>query len=159
VDFADQVNDQGGSTVCFKRLIFQPIPLILFTWDGWWQEMKCTFVGPSSLFQRWNLQVRNNYDLLTPREVEGPEPLNVLLIVRRLGHDHSSMYTSRIFGNEDEIVKALKGLPGMNLIVQDLAKLTFEEQVRLIANTSVLIGVHGMRSYTLQCDVTLTLPS
>jgi hypothetical protein len=69
------------------------------------------------------------------------------------------MYTSRIFGNEDEIVKALKGLPGMNLIVQDLAKLTFEEQVRLIANTSVLIGVHGMRSYTLQCDVTLTLPS
>ncbi len=65
VDFANQRTDvQGRSTVCFKRLIFQPIPLILFTWDGWWQEMKCSFVGPSSLFQRWNLQLRSNYNLL-----------------------------------------------------------------------------------------------
>ena len=65
VNFAEQgANVQGRSTVCFKRLIFQPIPLILFTWDGWWQDMKCSFVGPSSLFQRWNLKLRSNYNLL-----------------------------------------------------------------------------------------------
>ena len=35
-DFASQ----GQPKVCFKHLIMQPRPLILFTWDGWWQDMQ-----------------------------------------------------------------------------------------------------------------------
>ena len=69
--------------------------------------------------------------------------MQVLLIVRRLGRDHSSMYTSRLFGNEGEIVAALRSVPGVKLVVQDLAVLSFEQQVRLIGNASLIIGMHG----------------
>jgi hypothetical protein len=44
-----------------------PRPVLLFTWDGWWNDMKCSFVGPSSLFQRYNLQTRANYLTLLSR--------------------------------------------------------------------------------------------
>ena len=53
------------------------------------------------------------------------------------------MYTSRIFNNEDKIIEGLRTIPGVNLVVQDLAVLSFEQQVRLIGNSSLIIGVHG----------------
>jgi len=143
VDFADQ-SVGPGSTVCFKRLIFQPIPLILFTWDGWWQEMKCSFVGASSMFQRWNLHIRLNYGLMSPQLMPTNRQFQILLVVRRLGRDHSNMYTSRIFANEQEIVGSLQSLQEVRVVVQDLAVLSFEEQIKLIASSSLLIGMHGV---------------
>mmetsp|Transcript_23764 Transcript_23764/g.32531 ORF Transcript_23764/g.32531 Transcript_23764/m.32531 type:complete len:375 (+) Transcript_23764:2-1126(+) len=142
VDLADQ-SAGPGSTVCFKRLIFQPIPLVLFTWDGWWQEMKCSFVGASSMFQRWNLHIRLNYGLLSPPLMPTNQRFQILLVVRRLAGDHSSMYTSRIFANEPDIVRSLQSLPDVKLVVQDLAALSFEEQIKLIASSSLVIGMHG----------------
>jgi hypothetical protein len=65
-------------TVCFKRLIMQPRPLVLFTWDGWWQDMKCTFLGPSSLFQRWNIQV-------------------CITIIDTITHNYTQIYTNIIY--------------------------------------------------------------
>ena len=53
------------------------------------------------------------------------------------------MYTSRIFANEGDIISGLRTLPGVQLVVQDLAQLSFEQQVRLIGNTSLIIGMHG----------------
>lgn len=53
------------------------------------------------------------------------------------------MYTSRIFNNEGNIIEGLRTIPGVNLVVQDLAVLSFEQQVRLIGNSSLIIGVHG----------------
>ncbi len=37
-----------------------------FVWDSWTTDLPCGFRGPSSLFQRWNFQVRNSYGLLEP---------------------------------------------------------------------------------------------
>ena len=45
--------------------------------------------------------------------------------------------------NEQEIADALKAIDKANVKVVDLAQISFEEQVRLMRNTSVLIGVHG----------------
>jgi hypothetical protein len=128
--------------VCFKHLIMQPKPLILFTWDGWWQDMKCSFVGPSSLFQRWNLQVRQKYDLLRREAMPTNEKLQILLIIRK-SKSNIPMYTSRVFANEGEIVSALKTIQGAELVVQDLAALSFTQQVQLISSSSLIIGVHG----------------
>eukprot|EP01034_Spumella_vulgaris_P026796 gene26796-33432_t len=133
---------KGKGNVCFKRLIFQPRPVILFTWDGWWQDMKCSFVGPSSLFQRWNMQIRNNYGLLNAAAMPTNDRIQVLLIVRSISK-HSSGQEGRRFTNSNEIAKALASIEGITLVVQDLAELNFEEQIKLIASSSLLIGMHG----------------
>jgi O-glycosyl hydrolase len=139
----------------------QPKPLILFTWDGWWQDMKCSLIGPSSLFQRWNLQLRQNYNLLadkTNKDIENDKDVDknyqtnykiqLLLIIRRTKQVQSSMYASRVFANEYRLIQDISSFvedynshieesrPKINLIVQDLAVLKFEDQIRLI---SVLI--------------------
>jgi hypothetical protein len=51
--------------VCFKNLIMQPKPEVLFSRDGWRHDLRCSLVGPSSLHQRWNLQMRINLGLMT----------------------------------------------------------------------------------------------
>ena len=41
-----KATDFWNHTVCFKQLIMQPRPMIPFTWDGWYQDMPCTFKVP-----------------------------------------------------------------------------------------------------------------
>lgn len=53
-----------NSKVCFKKLIMQPRPVIPYIKDGWLHDIKCSFTGPSSLFQRYNLQIRQIYNLI-----------------------------------------------------------------------------------------------
>ena len=50
--------------ICFERLITQSLPSRGFVWDHWHEDLPCSFQGPSSLFQRWNLQIRQNLGLL-----------------------------------------------------------------------------------------------
>ncbi len=147
----------SDAQVCVKRLIFMPRPVMLYTWDGWWQDMRCSFVGPSSLFQRWNIQVRNNYNLLHSSDESklpsglfdtsssSTNKLRVLLIKRTVGSNSASMYTSRVIVNIDEIYDTLKRdlSSQIDIVMVDLGKLTMEQQVTLIANVGLVIGVHG----------------
>jgi hypothetical protein len=121
----------------------QPKPLILFTWDGWWQDMSCTFKGPSSMFQRWNLQMRSNYGLLQPAAMPTNERIQVLLMIRGARQGGGSHQQSRVINNIDALSKSLAQIPGVVLVVQDLSFLSFEEQVQLVGNSSVVVGVHG----------------
>ena len=43
--------------VCLERVVLQPQPAKWFVWDSWFADSACSSTGPSSLFQRWNLQV------------------------------------------------------------------------------------------------------
>lgn len=45
--------------------------------------------------------------------------------------------------NEDEIVNVLKEGNMMDLKIVDMAKMSYVEQLTLIRNTNVLIGIHG----------------
>lgn len=171
-DFAET-----GARVCFKRLLMQPRPALKFTYDGGAQdELKCSDLGPSSLFQRWNLQVRNFYGLLpgggsssssnnnpisnnlfSVADLPTNRRTQVLLVVRSDRPGVTEHITSRLFSNTDDIVNALlqyikasssssvasTTFGNIELVVSDIVKLTFEEQVRLIANSSVIIGMHG----------------
>jgi translation initiation factor 1 (eIF-1/SUI1) len=108
--------------------------------------MPCSFVGPSSLYQRWNLQIRQLYGLYPLKKVEESEEIRILVIKRTLGKGSGGlMYTSRVFTNLEEIVSRLKQRfsSGISVIVEDLATLSFEEQIRLIHSVSLIIGVHG----------------
>ena len=143
---SDFAHDNG--TVCFKKLVVQPKPLILFTWDGWWQDMPCSFVGPSSLYQRWNLQVRDKYGLLGEEHMVTNKKMRLLFISRRKASSEdsvglSSYYSSRVISNEAEVLAALQAIPDLEVVHIDLAALSFEEQVRLISSVGVLVGMHG----------------
>lgn len=144
--------DYKGKKVCFEELITQSLPSRGFVWENWQQDLPCSFTGPSSLFQRWNVQVRSAYKTLHNTQVKTGERLQVLLIVRsETKNDWGSYRTSRLMKNTEEVVSALRSMsrgsatsPPFDLVVQDMSRISgFSAQVALVANTSVIIGMHG----------------
>jgi hypothetical protein len=70
-----------SSTLCLQRVIMQPSPPTLYTWDSWAFDNDCSFRGPSSLFQRFNVHVRNKLGLL--RQNQTQTHLSILLLFRK----------------------------------------------------------------------------
>jgi len=101
--------------------------------------MKCSFIGPSTLFQRWNLHIRNNYGLLNEGRMPTNANISVLLVVRQ----PKGSETSRVFKNPSELLDALSRIEGVAVVMQDLSTLSFTEQVQLVASSSIVIGMHG----------------
>jgi hypothetical protein len=143
-------HDFNGQRVCFEELITQSLPSRGFVWENWLQDLPCSFVGPSSLFQRWNLDLRRRFNV----ENITRSRHQVLLIVRSdKRNDWGSYRTSRLIRNTDEVVRTLRklsegegrlGIPPFDLVIQDMGKVgDLEAQFRLIANTTVVIGTHG----------------
>ena len=117
-----------NKVVCFERLVLPPKGQMLFTWDGWQNELPCGKIGPSSLFQRFNRQVRlvppddlfrkemaaqatttssAAADSFYGEEEEG-DVFQVLLIVRNEYKNDWGVYrTSRNFVNLQEIRETL----------------------------------------------------
>jgi len=58
----------GWLVVSSNPLISQSLPYSYFFCR---QDMKCSFVGPSSLFQRWNLHVRSGYNFFNDDDNAG----------------------------------------------------------------------------------------
>lgn len=137
-DFADK-------TVCFKRLLFQPRPVVGFVWDQWEVDVPCTFKGPSSLYQRWNLHTRMLFNSSLDKDSDGGHrpAVRVLLVIRQGVGGDGNEHKIRNFANQPEIEATLRAIPDVELVVQDLGKLQFEEQVRFIATMDVMVGMHG----------------
>jgi hypothetical protein len=146
--------DYQNKVVCFKHVLLQPIPPRFFIWESWFIDLPCSFIGPSTLYQRWNLNVRAAYGLLdNPRssfENNENKKLKVLMIVR---NEHSNMWgsqrTSRNYLNLPEITSGLKSYESshaaenVEFVIEDLSKYTFEEQLKLISDVSIMVGMHG----------------
>lgn len=139
-------SDLAGRTLCVKELLLQPTPPRFFVWESWFIDLPCSLIGPSALYQRWNLHVRQAYGLLQPLPVAVKGA--VLLIVR---NENSNMWgsqrTSRNFLNLPAIQEGLGTLlqqsADYELVVQDLAALSFRQQIDLMARASLVIGMHG----------------
>jgi len=162
------------STVCAKGGFFVPAKTpLLFVWEGYSAfDSPCSFVGPSSLFQRWNFHVRDSYGLLLPedkpqqQQQQLQQSLTIMLLVRNVKVNlWGSNRSSRNYLNKEAIVDAIegiirrrnrsrdrglglmnrskRGLPKISLIVQDLATLSFAAQVELMQRVSLLVGMHG----------------
>jgi hypothetical protein len=79
----------------------------------------------------------------------------ILLITRKSLPTASTHSTSRVIDNIDDVVAALTQyiqtmtaratgeIGPATLVVRDLVEWPFEEQIRLIGNSSVVIGMHG----------------
>ena len=142
-----------SATVCFKSLLMQPRPEVAFTRDGWKQDLRCSSVGPSALYQRWNLNMRGHFGLLTPEAMPTNEFFSILLITKaaKIGNDRDNSPSARGIANVAEVVAVLEGITPPDgapliVIVEDFGtgrNLTFEQQVVLISSASVVIGLHG----------------
>jgi hypothetical protein len=138
--------DFNDKTLCVQRLLVQPIPPRFFIWESWFADLPCSFVGPSSLYQRWNLHIRNSYGLLGAQSPLD-QRMKVLLVVR---NEKSNLWgssrTSRNYLNFEKINSTLAAkLSAMDVdfVAQDLSKLPFPQQLQLIAQSSIMIGMHG----------------
>lgn len=150
----------GSKTVCFERLVMQTHPTKSFVWDNWHHDLPCSFIGPSSLYQRWNFHVRHSYGLLEAdnkhlKSVN--EKIKVILIERKeSANDWGSYRSSRLIINLNEVKNAIsrhintwmksesnKEGVQVEFEVRELARLEHIDQLRLIAETSILVGVHG----------------
>jgi hypothetical protein len=137
--------------LCVKQLLFMPRPLVLFTWDGWWQDMPCSFLGPSSLFQRWNINIRQNYRLLPhsnnsmipiSAQNQGSDAIKILLLERRASSSIPQQ-SSRVLSNAGDALEALRKIEGVGVTFLDLSSLSFEEQIRKVHENDVIVGIHG----------------
>jgi len=149
--------DLGRGSVCAKRLFVPAKTPLLFVWEGYTSfESPCSFLGPSSLFQRWNFHVRDGYGLLPSAEAPIKQALKVLLVVRKIENNlWGSNRSSRNFLNTDDIIAALQKLVDksnsqrprrsskLTLVVQDLAALSFPAQVALMGDVGLVVGMHG----------------
>ena len=156
--------DFQSSTVCLRRVLTQPLPSRGFVWDNWHSDLPCSFLGPSSLYQRWNLHIRNSLNLLPPlkQQQQGSgnvklpmviQPIKIVFIVRTESkNDWGSYRSSRLILNIQEVKEELERFrmdlwrnskKSVEIVLQNLAELSIEQQMLLLSQTSVLIGMHG----------------
>jgi hypothetical protein len=160
-----------SSKVCFKNLIMQPKPEIQFTRDGWKQDLRCPQIGPSTIYQRWNIEMRDNSGLLNTKALQTNEIFTILLISKASkigsrvngkndgGGEKSNLFSidkspsgqgiSNVDGLQTILSELVDSISMKNtdifieIIIQDFDLLSFEEQVLLIAKSSLVIGLHG----------------
>jgi hypothetical protein len=160
------------SIICFEKVILQSLPSRGFVWDHWQADLPCSFIGPSSLFQRWNLHVRDSLGLLpvslssssssstSTSSISCPtlpklDKIIILLVVRSESNNEWGSYrTSRLFLNFLEIKQTLleiaktssssSSLPPVEILVQDFKDLpAYEDQIELMSRVSIIIAMHG----------------
>ena len=126
----------GNKIILFKKLIFHlesPAGLI-FPKVARPDPLKCF---STSFFQAYRKYILNSFDLY---DVVPPSIPTVTLSLR---HRTAHKNVGRILANEEEVTNVLREGNMMNLNVVDFAKISYGEQLRIIRNTNVLIGVHG----------------
>eukprot|EP01039_Chlorochromonas_danica_P000755 gene755-819_t len=118
----------------------------------------CSDPGTSSLLQRFNIQARMALNLLEESTYLS-STLRILLVTRSTTsryHKPLDHFIARLIANEDVLVQQLRqemeslqstrtALQGIHLIVDtvDLAALSFDEQVREVSRSSIVIGMHS----------------
>ena len=153
VDFADK-------TLCIQKVLVQPIPPRFFIWESWFIDLPCSFLGPSSLYQRYNLHVRHSYGLLPEKKGSSVSDnvFSVLLVVRKIFQNlWGSNRSSRNYMNLPEVTSSIEAVLNatqaqmdiqkrkikFQLLALDLNDIDFDQQMKLLGETSIIIGMHG----------------
>lgn len=129
-------NHYNRKKVLFKHLVFHlesPAGLI-FPKVSLPDPLRCY---DTTLFQAYRRHVLQAFHLL---DVPAPPIPTVTLILR---HRSERKNVGRVMANEEEIIQVLKTGTMMKLNIVDLATLSYGEQLKLIRNSNVLVGIHG----------------
>jgi len=124
------------SQMCFRRLVL-PMracdgSILPATWD---KTTPCQYGNALAKNVSATILSAFGYDDKHMKGLVPFERSNVTMIVRA--------GDKRGLTNKDDVVSAISEIPGVNLHVVDLAELNFSQQVDLLQQTHVLVGVHG----------------
>lgn len=128
--------DYNGERVLFRQLVFHlesPAGLI-FPKVSRPDPLRCY---DASLFDAYRRFVLSAFDLL---DVAPPAIPSVTLSLR---HRTPQKNVGRVMANEEEVVSVLRKGNMMHLNVVDTSTMSYYDQLKLIRNTNVLVGVHG----------------
>jgi hypothetical protein len=131
-----------------RRAIFVPPGYTSFFFAGTASPSHCLFESKLMHgFRRFMLGAFN-IQIEDPREEEyykeQTRPLRVSLISRRPYNrfvEHS--FVGRQIDNEPELISVLSSVPDVNLTRHDFAQTSFREQLEIMSETDILIGMHG----------------
>ena len=103
--------------------------------------------GHSSLLRDYNIFNRQKWGLIPANSVSVPASTaglpSITLIVRKGDN-------MRVFANEGDVIAALQDIPGAgDLRAVDFSAIPYSEQIQLVHNTSLLIGMHGAALFHL----------
>jgi len=122
--------------VMFKRLVFHlesPAGLI-FPKVSRPDPLRCFSTSFFQAYRKFVLKSFDLYDVMPPAI-----PVVTLSLRHRTAHKN----VGRILDNEQEIIEVLRGGNMMDLNVVDTAKMSYAEQLKMVRQTNVLVGVHG----------------
>jgi hypothetical protein len=131
----------GASRVCFRRLILPSPGYVSRLFVNSDHADACRM--PSALMARLRDRVLRSFDVDEDGALE--KPGRCVAIVRRDYKSHprnTDGVITRQFADESVIERAAKSV-GLRCELIDLAQLTFAEQVRAVADASIVLGVHG----------------
>jgi protein O-GlcNAc transferase len=125
-----------NKVILFRKIIFhlESPAGVIFPKVALPDPMRCV---NTALFNGYRRFVLSAFGLL---DVKPPAIPNVVLSLR---HRTPSKNVGRVMANEEEVINILKQGNMMNLEVVDMAKMSYFEQLKLIRNTNVLVGIHG----------------
>lgn len=127
---------KGQKRVLFRRLVFHlesPAGLI-FPKVSRPDPLRCY---DTSLFNAYRRHVLQSFDLL---DIPPPTIPSVVLSLR---HRTPQKNVGRVMSNEQDVITVLQKGNMMDLHIIDGAKMSYGEQLKLIRNSNVLIGIHG----------------
>jgi len=137
----------GGAVTCFENVLFGIPGGSNFIWKDGWHPNACT---DSLLLRSFAKFIMDHMKVKYQRKRSRRDKINVTLSSRR--------GKVRVITNEDEIVNAINqstyAIEGssndgtktpvpINVVHVDFSNISFKEQMDLIANTDILIGMHG----------------
>jgi len=128
--------DFNNKKVLFKRLVFHlesPAGLI-FPKVANPDPLRCV---STSLFQAYRKHVLRSFDLW---DVPPPPIPSITLSLR---HRTPAKNVGRIMANEEEVSNVLRSIDMAHVQIVDTAKMSFYDQLKLIRNTNILVGIHG----------------
>lgn len=128
--------DYRGRKVLFRKLVFHlesPAALISPA-VAIPDPLRCHSQSLFHAYRKIVLEAFHLYDV-------PPPPIPVVTLILR--HRTNLKNVGRILANEAEVVKMLKEGNMIDLHVVDFNYMPFSEQLKLIRNSSVIVGVHG----------------
>ncbi|KAF2234289.1 glycosyltransferase family 61 protein [Viridothelium virens] len=131
------VDDKGpgpyAEIECYDRVIIPNPGASNPLWQGDWEPRRCT---NSTLLETFRRRIYRQFGVaeadLEPKPEDG---LTVTLIDRR---------QTRHLDNQDHYIKKLQErFPKLHIQTLDLWAISFEEQLRILRSTNILVGTHG----------------
>lgn len=129
-------SDYGSKTVLFKHIVFhlESPAGVIFPRVANPDPMRCVSTALFDGYRRFVLQAFDLLDVVPP-----PIPTVVLSLRRRT----ATKNVGRVMANEEDVVNVLKEGNMLNYVVVDTSSMSYFEQLKLIRNTNVLVGIHG----------------